>query len=76
MESKNSRTVYYLITETEIYRSDQILRQIDDWQKAFRTGRLVQVPDADPEALDEFEAHLEQTYLEGRSLARADRCFD
>lgn len=72
MESKKSKSVYYLITETEIYRTDEILKQINQWHKAFKTGRLVQVPNADPEALDEFEIRLEQTYLECRRLARND----
>lgn len=72
MESKNSSTVYYLITENEIYRTDEILSQIDKWHQAFRTGRIVRLPNATREALDEFETHLEQTYLEGRRLSHQE----
>jgi hypothetical protein len=77
MESRNikSKSVYYLITDTEIYRTDQILKQIDQWANAFQNGRVIQCPYADEASLDEFEAHLEETCLEVNRLVRQDLDF-
>lgn len=75
MESKKNKTVYYLVTDTEIYRTDEILNQIDHWVAAFLTGRIIRALDADPTSLDEFEAHLEATLLETQKLAREELLF-
>ena len=74
MASKQ-KTVYYLVTETEIYRTDEILKQVDEWVRAFLIGRLVQVPFADLDSLAEFEAHLENTLLETQKLTQEDLGF-
>jgi hypothetical protein len=76
MGSKHKpKTVYYLVTETEVYRTDELLKQIDQWVQAFLTGRLIQAPCADQNSLDEFEAHLESTLLETQKLAQHDLEF-
>lgn len=73
--NKKPKTVYYLITHDEIYRTDQLLDQIDRWIYAFRHGKLIRAPYADQESLDEFEAHLEQTLLETQRLTQLDFDF-
>lgn len=76
MGSKNIRkTVYYLVTQNEIYRTDEILKQIDSWIDAFRNGKIIRAPYADQGSLDEFEAHLEQTLLETQILMHRDLGF-
>jgi hypothetical protein len=76
MESKKkSKSVYFLVTDTEIYRTDQILRQIDLWADAFRNGKVIQCPYANEALLDEFEAHLDETCLEVRRLVQQDLEF-
>jgi hypothetical protein len=76
MESKNkSKLVYFLVTEDAIYRTDELLEQIDHWIHAFKTGSLIRAPNAMAEAIDEFEAHLESIYLETKKLVQRDIDF-
>lgn len=72
---RKTKTVYYLVTESEIYRTDELLKQIDQWVQAFLTGRLIQAPYADQNSLDEFEAHLQETLLETQKLVQYDLEF-
>jgi hypothetical protein len=69
------KPVYYLVTEKEVYRTDEMLQQIDEWIDAFLTGKWIRCPEAPPEALDEFEAHLLQTLQETQKLIRNDLEF-
>jgi hypothetical protein len=71
----NSNTVYYLVTETEIYRTDRILQQIDEWIDAFKVGKIVLAPGGTQIELDEFEAHLEAACFEMKSMIRHDLEF-
>ena len=71
----SKKTIYYLITEDKIYRTDEILKQIKEWIDAFLVGKLIKVPYAHKNALDEFEAHLESTLLECQKLAQHDLEF-
>jgi hypothetical protein len=69
------KTVYYLVTETEIYRTDKILEQINEWIHAFKSGKILRVPSITENELDEFEAHLEETLLESQKLVQQDDEF-
>ena len=76
MGSKNkSKLVYLLATETGIYRSDEILEQMDFWIHALKTGRLIRVPNATPEAIDEFEAHLQSVFSATERMPQRDLEF-
>ena len=68
-------TVYYLVTETEIYRTDHILKQIDEWIHAFKSGKLIRVPSITQDELDEFEAHLEETLFKSQKLVQQNNEF-
>ena len=70
-----SKLVYLLVTDDSIYRTDELLEQIDSWIHAFKTGKLIRVPNATPESIDEFETHLESIYLETERMARHDLEF-
>lgn len=74
--NKKPKTVYFLITETEIYRTDYILKQIDEWITAFVSGRIVRAPYPDENSLDEFEAHLQKTADEIKKLIKNDTDHD
>ncbi len=74
-QKKSKRPVYYLVTEKEVYRTDEILNQMDEWIQAFLTGRLIRCQGVSREALDEFEAHLTQTLQETEKLIRHDLEF-
>lgn len=69
------KTVYYLVTETEIYCTDHILKQIDEWIHAFKSGKLIRVPSLNQDELDEFEAHLEETLLRIQKLVQQNYEF-
>lgn len=69
-QKRKSKILFYLLTETALYRSDQMLKQIDEWIHALQTGELIETDTDDSEALDEFEAHLKQTYLKTRDLLK------
>ncbi len=76
MAFKNkSKFVYFLITDDGIYRTDELLEQITSWIHAFKTGKLIRVPNATSEAIDEFEAHLESIYLETERMTQHDLEF-
>lgn len=73
MEFRNKiKTVYYLITDQEVYRTDQILHQLDEWIKAFRSGQWIRTEGTDEESLDEYQAHLEQVVLETQRLTQEE----
>lgn len=73
--NQKSKSVYFIVTDTEIYRTDLILEQIDEWIRIFKTGKIIRTTHADEESLDEFEAHLEQTLKEVQTLTQNDIDF-
>ena len=77
MESKyKTKTVYFITTDTAIYRSDEIFKQLDDWIQALKVGQLIRVETADSDSLDEYEAHLADLQLESQKLVREEVHFE
>jgi hypothetical protein len=70
--SYKTKAVYFLVTDTAIYRSDAILDQINEWIAAFKTGQLIPVGLAAPESLDEYEAHLAEVLLERQKMKKEE----
>lgn len=74
--NRKTKVVYFLITEKEVYRSDEVLNQIDEWIAALKIGKLVRVEPADLESLDEYEAHLTEAFLENKKLKQEEANID
>ncbi len=81
MGSKFTQPIFFVVTRDEVYRSDLIerrvetfLRDMDRWQQAVETGRIVPVcGDASENDLDEYHAHLDKKLQEKINLTLFDR---